>query len=61
MVKKKTARLSILVTPSSKAALAALCRRLDMTASQVVRKLVRAYMDSDGTLPLRRGRPGTFN
>lgn len=54
--KAKPARLSILITPSSKAALAVVCSKLDMTASQVVRQLVRAYLDSDGRLPLASGR-----
>ena len=41
----KTARLNILVTPSTKKAFEEHCRRDDCTPSQVVRSLIRDFMD----------------
>jgi hypothetical protein len=44
----KTARLTILIDPAKKQAFEDLCRTQDMTPSQVVRRLIREYMDSEG-------------
>ena len=41
----KTARLTILIDPAKKTAFEDLCRAQDMTPSQVVRRLIREYMD----------------
>ena len=41
----KTARLTILIDPAKKLAFETLCRTQDMTPSQVVRRLIRDYMD----------------
>jgi predicted transcriptional regulator len=41
----KTARLTILIDPAKKQAFEELCRAQDMTPSQVVRRLIRDYMD----------------
>jgi hypothetical protein len=41
----KTARLTILIDPAKKLAFETLCRMQDMTPSQVVRRLIRDYMD----------------
>lgn len=41
----KTARLTILIDPAKKMAFEELCRTQDMTPSQVVRRLIREYMD----------------
>jgi predicted transcriptional regulator len=41
----KTARLTILIDPAKKQAFEALCRTQDMTPSQVVRRLIRDYVD----------------
>jgi predicted transcriptional regulator len=41
----KTARLTILIDPAKKQAFEALCRTQDMTPSQVVRRLIRDYME----------------
>ncbi|MDB5897458.1 MAG: ribbon-helix-helix, copG family protein [Ramlibacter sp.] len=41
----KTARLTILIDPAKKQAFDELCRTQDMTPSQVVRRLIRDYMD----------------
>ena len=41
----RTARLTILIDPRKKAAFEALCAEVDLTPSQVVRKLIRDYID----------------
>ena len=41
----KTARLTILIDPAKKLAFETLCRTQDMTPSQVVRRLIRDYME----------------
>ena len=41
----KTARLTILIDPAKKQAFEELCRTQDMTPSQVVRRLIRDYVD----------------
>jgi len=43
----KTARLTILIDPGKKQAFEELCRDQDMTPSQVVRRLIRDYMDRE--------------
>ena len=44
----KTARLTILIDPAKKTAFEDLCRTQDMTPSQVVRRLIRDYMQDEG-------------
>jgi hypothetical protein len=41
----KTARLTILIDPGKKQAFEELCRTQDMTPSQVVRRLIRDFME----------------
>jgi hypothetical protein len=41
----KTARLTILIDPGKKLAFEELCRTQDMTPSQVVRRLIRDFME----------------
>ena len=41
----KTARLTILITPATKKAFEEQCRSDDTTPSQVVRRLIREYME----------------
>lgn len=41
----KTARLTILIDPAKKLAFEELCRTQDMTPSQVVRRLIREFME----------------
>ena len=41
----KTARLTILIDPAKKLAFETICRTQDMTPSQVVRRLIRDYME----------------
>ena len=43
----KTARLTILIDPAKKQAFESLCRTQDMTPSQVVRRLIREYMEQN--------------
>jgi hypothetical protein len=50
----KTARLTILITPSTKKAFEEQCRNDDATPSQVVRHLIREYMEQ---LPPRAAQP----
>ena len=44
----KTARLTVLIDPTKKKALEALCASQDVTPSQVVRKLIREYLAAHG-------------
>jgi hypothetical protein len=41
----KTARLTVLIDPAKKQAFEDLCRTQDMTPSQVVRRLIRTFME----------------
>ncbi|MBE0417968.1 MAG: ribbon-helix-helix protein, CopG family [Coriobacteriia bacterium] len=42
---QRTARLTVLIDPKKKAAFEALCREEDLTPSQVVRQMIRAYIE----------------
>ena len=44
----KTARLTLLIDPHKKAAFERLCAQRDLTASQVVRQLIRDYLAEHG-------------
>ena len=44
----KSARLTILIDPVKKAALEKLCSAQDLTPSQVVRQLIRDYLEEHG-------------
>jgi hypothetical protein len=48
---QRTARLTILIDPRKKSVLERLCAAEDVTPSQLVRKLIRAYIEE------RLGRP----
>ena len=50
-VEERTARLTILVDPRKKAVFERLCAEEDATPSQVVRRLLRAYIEQ------RTGKP----
>ncbi len=51
----KTARLTILIDPAKKEAFETLCHTQDMTPSQVVRRLIREFMDQQqAEAPARR-------
>lgn len=47
-MENKTARLTLLIDPTKKAAFEALCSAQDLTPSQVVRQLIREYLDRHG-------------
>ncbi len=44
----KTARLTLLIDPAKKAAFERLCAQLDLTASQVVRQMIRDFLAQHG-------------
>jgi hypothetical protein len=50
-VEERTARLTILIDPRKKALFERLCDQEDLTSSQVVRRMIRAYIEE------RLGRP----
>ena len=47
-LEQKTARLTVLIDPGKKRAFEALCATQDVTPSQVVRKLIREYLQQHG-------------
>lgn len=52
-LEERTARLTILIDPRKKAVFEQLCDQEDLTSSQVVRRMIRAYIEE------RLGRPWT--
>jgi hypothetical protein len=60
----RTARLTILIDPRKKAVFERLCAEEDATPSQVVRRLIRAYIEEKQGQPWRpeaEPRAGTFH
>lgn len=47
-MEQKTARLTVLIDPTKKEAFERLCNSQDVTPSQVVRQLIREYLDRHG-------------
>lgn len=47
-MESKTARLTVLIDPIKKKAFEELCAAQDLTSSQVVRQLIRDYLDTHG-------------
>jgi hypothetical protein len=47
-MENKTARLTVLIDPVKKKALEELCASQDLTPSQVVRQLIRDYLEAHG-------------
>ena len=47
-VENKTARFTVLLDPRKKQAFEQLCASQDLTPSQVVRQLIREYLDRHG-------------
>lgn len=47
-MENKTARLTVLIDPIKKQAFEDLCGRQDLTSSQVVRQLIREYLNKHG-------------
>ena len=56
-MENKTARLTVLVDPARKTAFEKLCHAQDMTPSQVLRRLIREFMDLHGPVPAARKPP----
>ena len=52
-LEERTARLTILIDPRKKAVFEKLCAQEDLTPSQVVRRMIRGYIEE------RLGRPWT--
>jgi hypothetical protein len=50
-MENKTARLTVLIDPAKKAAFEKLCHTQDMTPSQVMRRLIRDFMDHHAPSP----------
>jgi hypothetical protein len=50
----KTARLTVLIDPAKKQAFEELCRTQDMTPSQVIRRLIRTWMEQQEAQPTPR-------
>jgi hypothetical protein len=46
-MENKTARLTVLIDPAKKSAFEKLCYSQDMTPSQVMRRLIREFMDQN--------------
>lgn len=55
----KTARLTVLIDPVKKKAFEELCAAQDLTPSQVVRQLIRDYLERHGVNYSTKSRPGT--
>ena len=52
-LENRTARLTLLIDPRKKAVFERLCAEADMTPSQVVRKLIRDYIEQRTGQPWR--------
>lgn len=50
-MENKTARLTVLIDPAKKAAFEKLCYLQDMTPSQVMRRLIREFMEQHAPAP----------
>ncbi len=57
----KTARLTILIDPIKKKALEDFCASQDITTSQVVRQLIRDYLEHNGIEYATRPKPRSSN
>ncbi|CAG9187033.1 hypothetical protein LMG23994_06514 [Cupriavidus pinatubonensis] len=58
-MESKTARLTLLIDPEKKKAFETLCAAQDQTPSQVVRRLIRDYLEEHGMDYATRPRVGT--
>jgi hypothetical protein len=54
-MEQRTARLTVLIDPGKKAVFEHLCAREDQTPSQVVRRLIRDYIENRLGHPWRPG------
>jgi metal-responsive CopG/Arc/MetJ family transcriptional regulator len=48
-MENRTARLTILVDPTKKQIFEEICARRDITSSQVIRQMIREYVQQHGT------------
>jgi ribbon-helix-helix protein len=61
-IEERTARLTVLIDPRKKAVFEQLCAEEDLTPSQVVRRLIREYIERKRGVPWKpenNPRPGT--
>jgi len=58
-MESKTARLTVLIDPVKKKAFEDLCAAQDLTPSQVVRQLIRDYLEQHGKSYSTRSRIGS--
>ena len=60
-IEERTARLTILIDPRKKAVFEELCVQEDLTPSQVVRRMIRSYIEQRLGRPWKPGEetPGT--
>lgn len=56
-MENKTARLTVLIDPAKKQAFEKLCHSQDMTPSQVMRRLIRDFMEQHAPAPAPRKAP----
>ena len=54
-IEDRTARLTVLIDPRKKAVFEHLCTREDLTPSQVVRQLIRGYIEQKLGRPWKPG------
>ena len=59
-MEKRTARLTILIDPDKKEILEEICALHDLTPSQVIRSLIREYINQNGTPEQKARMPAPF-
>jgi Ribbon-helix-helix protein len=60
-LEERTARLTILIDPRKKAVFEQLCAQEDLTSSQVVRRMIRSYIETRLGRPWTPGEQGPLN
>ena len=58
-IEERTARLTVLIDPRKKVVFEQLCAEEDLTPSQVVRRLIREYIERKRGVPWRPEAPGS--
>jgi hypothetical protein len=62
MMERRTARLTILIDPRKKQVFERLCYEEDLTPSQIIRRLIRRYIEErtgEPWVPAPRAKPGS--
>jgi hypothetical protein len=59
-LEKRTARLTVLIDPVKKEILEEVCALHDLTPSQVIRSLIRDYINQNGTAEQKARMPAAF-